>query len=440
MKVQSITFGLVLFAYSAISGATSLKDYTPYNYEVLFTNPVCKTYTYDGDVESNGGELLYSKPKGAYCKSSDSRASGNRHNAPQRRLIDWIRSSETKNIFLSYLSFSNRTIAKELCKAVEKRDVKITLVFDSNNEADAGRMATANFLGRCKNKDTGNSPYIVTRGNHSGLGYAHNKVFMVNAGEQKGVKIAFSSGNMSSGVTTHHENWHFVTTSPISHFAKMHECLRDGMLDHANSKKEYISFIRNCRAGIDSPAEDDIKVYFIPGDGREATAAIDKAMGKAVSINMAAHRFSYGTLMKMISKNLKKGKKFNLVVDDDIYWTGVYGQGMGRNTTFEYGKVSTLRKQGMKVKYMETYADDVWEPRSLQLQHNKFLVFNNKDGSGAVFAGAGNLTGSAFTKNFENFYMVTIPEVHQAFVTQYDHMWNDLATGYSNMPTELVLP
>lgn len=420
--------------------ATGLKDYVPYKYEVLFTNPICKTYTYDGDVESNGGELLYSKPTGAYCKSSDSRASGNRHDAPQRRLIDWIRDPQTKTLFMAYLSFSNRTVAKEICDAVKKRDLKVTLVFDSNNEDDPGRMATANYLDDCENKDTGNSPYVVTRGNQNGLGYAHNKLFMINAGDAQGVRIAFSSGNMSSGVTTHHENWHFITTSPVSHFARMHECLRDGMLNHAESKKDYVSYIQKCRAGIDSPAEDDIEVYFIPGDGTKATNAIGKAMEEADSVHMAAHRFSYGAFIKMISRNLSKGVKFKLVVDDDIYWTGVYDQGMGRNTLSEYGKVNTLRKQGMEVKYMETYADDIFEPKSLQLQHNKFLIFTKEDGTGSVFAGAGNLTGSAFSTNFENFYMIHIPEVHEAFTSQYKHMWNNLATSYNNMPTELVLP
>ena len=434
------TLGLLILVYSTLATATSLKDYVPYNYEVLFTNPVCKTYTYDGDVESNGGDLLYSKPQGAYCKSSDSRASGNRHKSPQRRLIDWIRNPQTKEIFMAYLSFSNRIIAKEICNAVQKRDIKVTLVFDSNNESDPGRMATANFLAKCENRESGNSPLVFTRGNHSGLGYAHNKLFMINAGDAQGVRIAFSSGNMSSGVTTHHENWHFVTTSPLSHFARMHECLRDGMINHANSKKEYVSFIKKCRAGIDSSPENDIKVYFIPGDGREATNAIDRSIGKAEKVHMAAHRFSYGALIKMISHNLDKGVKFRLIVDDDIYWTGLYDQGMGRNTLYEYGKVNTLRKEGMEVKYVETFADDKFEPKKLQLQHNKFLIFIDKEGSGSVFTGAGNLTGSAFNKNFENFYMIHIPEVFEAFITQYRHMWSDLATGYWNMPTELVLP
>ena len=46
--------GLLFLTMTTQAFATSLKDYVPYKYEVLFTNPICKTYTYDVDVESNG--------------------------------------------------------------------------------------------------------------------------------------------------------------------------------------------------------------------------------------------------------------------------------------------------------------------------------------------------------------------------------------------------
>jgi len=94
----------------------------------------------------------------------------------------------------------------------------------------------------------------------------------------------------------------------------------------------------------------------------------------------------------------------------------------------------------MKDRYIQTYADDVWNPESMQLQHNKFLIFTFSGNSGAVFAGAGNLTTSAFNTNFENFYYIRIPEVYRAFMRQYELMWNDLARGHEDMPQELVLP
>jgi hypothetical protein len=68
------------------------------------------------------------------------------------------------------------------------------------------------------------------------------------------------------------------------------------------------------------------------------------------------------------------------------------------------------------------------------LHHNKYIIFNFADGSGAVHAGAGNFTVAAFTKNFENYYFIKVPEIVSKFRKQYDYMYNELATGYNKLP------
>ena len=88
---------------------------------------------------------------------------------------------------------------------------------------------------------------------------------------------------------------------------------------------------------------------------------------------------------------------------------------------------------------METFADNIENPKSIQLQHNKFLVFTRKDEKGTVFTGAGNLTGAAFYKNFENFYLISIPEVHQKFLKQYDYL-SSLSLTSKELPLKLELP
>ncbi len=72
--------------------AVKLSDYSPYEFEVLFTNPVCAEYE--------------GKPKDVYCKQADEAASIARKNAPQYRLKEWISDRETKELYLAYLSFS----------------------------------------------------------------------------------------------------------------------------------------------------------------------------------------------------------------------------------------------------------------------------------------------------------------------------------------------
>ncbi len=442
-------FLILLIGLPQTVNSIELRHYKPYNYEVLFTNPSCKSYLYETPLFSQTGQEIPGKTKDAYCKSGDSRRSGKREGAPLKRLLEWIEDSQTKEIFLAYLSFSKQSIAKALCQAIKKRNVKVTLVIDSRNETDPHRMAKANYLSRCRPQNisanhTPNDPVVITTG-HDGrgrdrVGYAHNKLILINPHSRGATKIGFSSGNLSSGTTIHHENWHFITTSSQSYFAQAHKCLMKGVLNHSQGKKAYSQFIQKCRDSIQAPEESDIKVYFIPGNGDSAIAAIKEAAHRSQSISIAAHRFSNSQLITILQDGLKRSTRLRLIVDDDIYWTARYGRGMGRNQLGEYGKINRLRKAGMRVKYIETYADDVFEPKSLQLQHNKFLIFKFKTRKGAVFTGAGNLTTAAFTTNFENFYYITIPEVHRAFEKQYHYLWNKLARSYQEMPTELALP
>lgn len=69
-------------------------------------------------------------------------------------------------------------------------------------------------------------------------------------------------------------------------------------------------------------------------------------------------------------------------------------------------------------------------------QHNKFIVFDRR----SVLLGAGNFTTDAFTKNYENFYMVRIPSVVARFRDQFELFWNDLATEAARMPIRNVSP
>ncbi len=259
---------------------------------------------------------------------------------------------------MAYLSFSKRSIAKELCKAVEQRNVKITLVMDSNNlpedgDSSSGRMSTAYYLKKCRPKnlaegETPNLPRIYTRGGtgrgRNKTGYAHNKLFFVNPSSATATKIVFSSGNMSSGTVTHHENWNFVTTSSATYFAQSHKCLMRGMISHSQDIATYTNFINNCQSKIKTAPESDISVYFIPGDGTDAYKQIKTAINTSKSIDLISHRFSNSTIIENLMTKLEDTSKAQVrfIGDDDLYWTSIYRKGMGRNTTFEWYKSRSI--------------------------------------------------------------------------------------------------
>ncbi|TWW09442.1 hypothetical protein E3A20_14310 [Planctomyces bekefii] len=462
----------------------SLESASPSNkfrfieWDVRFTNPVCQPYPYSPDqpVTAVNGEALTAKPINTFCSSKKDRLpSASRPEAPQSKLIEWINGTQAGDeIFFAYLSFSNNDVYNALCKAVTERSVKINFVLDRTQD-----LTVANKLKACMapDGDPAKSPNLIPRGGEpspgpgqQGIGYAHNKIFMVNPGRNP-MKLAFSSGNMSSGIVLHHENWNFVTMEPNTYFAQAHLCLMKAQMDNdaTKSRNKYAEYIAACRAKITSEMglqeEEDVKVYFTPGEGEKARDALVAGIKKSDKVYVAAHRFLYPYLVKNLgcaaSRSLNPAE-VNIVTDDDTYWVGTTGEQTGDNVATEYSLLQSVIQKGAKVRWMET------NHGQHLLHHNKYVVMNKNDGSwGAVFGGAGNFTKAAFgtndrpnqncnsdqiiptnpntgdsgtNPNFENFYYIEVPAVLQRYNEQFPHMWNDLATPTERMPSRNILP
>lgn len=429
--MKKILVLLILSVFSANSWGVKLSDYSPYKFEALFTNPECATYKYDAPLATNAGDTVSAKPKNVYCKSSDESRSVARSNSPQYRLKEWIKSSETKEIYMAYLSFSSKNIAEELCSAA-KRDVKISIVLDHGADpAVPVLVPAAENLKKCAKKD--GQVQITYRGSTSGLGFAHNKIMIINPNSETETKIVFSSGNLSSGTSTNHENWNFVTTSPASYFAQAHKCVVEAMIDGGDTRANFAAALNDCRSAIESSPESDIKVFFAPVDGAKALSQFKSAGFKSTSIEGMSHRLS-GQVASAIQGFLKAGIPVKFIMDDDVYWSNNQGTDIGRNTTVEAANIyRNLINNGMETKFLQTNQE------IFQLQHNKFMIFNFERG-GAVFNGAGNFTSAAFTKNFENFYYITIPEVVTAYKAQYEKYFDEMATSEDDMTVDYVLP
>lgn len=420
MKLQLLAGLLCL---SGFAHAAKLTDYTPFKFEVLFTNPVCAEHRYDTPELANDGTTLVSKPVNVYCKSSDIPSAVSRSISPQYRLLEWIAAPTTKELFLAYLSFSNKDVSQGLCNAA-KRGVKISFVLDAKPEDEASGIRMAEDLKKCGDVK------ILYRGNRGGIGYAHNKVMMVNPDSKDTFQMVYSSGNLSTGTSINHENWNFITTSPATNFAGAHRCLREGLTNHADTRKDFTDFMTQCRAAIGKPEEEDIRAFFVPCDGKAALAAVTDWGNRSTKVDATAHRFS-GNLLRLFTSLLGAGKSLRLITDDDMYWTWKTHKPVGMNMVVEAYKVFDLKKAGLPMRFVETNQNE------RILQHNKYMIFDADQG--AVFNGAGNFTSDAFDKNFENFYLVQIPEVVAAFRAQYVKFWS-MATPEEKLPRDMILP
>ncbi|HEY5926158.1 MAG TPA: phospholipase D-like domain-containing protein [Kofleriaceae bacterium] len=398
-------------------------------YDVLFTNPLCREYTYATPMETaDGSAMLTAKPKNVYCSRTDIPASAARPQSPQNKLISWIKPLVSGDeIFLAYLSFSNSAVGAELCSAAQ-RGVKVTFVLDA-------RSTQADMLEQCGGT-------ILLRGHAGSIGYAHNKVVLINPkGTSTHMKMTFSSGNMSSGVVTHHENWHFIDVKRSSYFAQAHVCLMDAQVSETASsgRTQYKTAINTCRGRIEALEEDDIKAFFIPNrdDARRAETYMLGAIGEAAAIDLGAHRFGHSKLVTALETKLEAGDlTLRMVADDDLYWLDpVVGTGtkVGDNDFFEAENVARLETAGadnFEIRFFETNHGEHL------LHHNKYLVYRKANGDAfGVLAGAANLTGSGFNDNFENIYFIKVPKVLQAFETQFARVWDgERASGDDQDP------
>lgn len=418
-----------------------------FKYDVLFTDPTCDNYKYSPAQKSiKSGKTLEQKPKDVYCKSSDIDKSGKRESSPQNRLIQWINNPETSEIWFTYLSVRNKTVLTAMCEAFKKGHLK-KVTFAMSSTEDSSR---AEELVKCGNGKV----KLHKRGNEGGIGYAHNKIFMVNPQNAEHMKasdklthIAFSSGNMSTGPVLHHENWHFISVRGTTHFAQMHWCVLDAEFGetYSHDRAKYSGRIAECRQQLKQkfPEESDIHAFFIPGDGNggeNARAASTLVRGSdgfpgiegSKSIFMGTHRFSYGRMITALRNGVQKGtlQDLRILVDDDTYWTGITGQKTSDIFPEEYQNIKQLVDGGkgkVAVKFMET------NHQEHQLHHSKFLIFDDGNGKLAFWAGAGNLTTAAFNDNWENFYYVSIPTIAQAMRNHYLQSWDRTGKPWDNM-------
>lgn len=431
----------VFFIASPVHAQDKLEESLFFDYQVYFTNPVCQQYNYAEPVPANDGTLLYGKPKNVYCHSKyDLAANIERLNSPHFQLMQLFRDRDVKELFLTFFSFSNELLAKELCSAIE-RNVAVTFIIDSNGQSDESARKQLDYIATCvpQVSDRGgekNLPVTLYRGNQGGIGFGHNKFIMASfLSESRKVKIIFGSGNLSSGTVLHHENWSFVTTNTQTYFAQSHACMREGLINHSESLAEYKGFIHRCRQQINKEPESDLQTFIVPGDGSEAMGLLIEKMRVSQKIEGAAHRFTHPVLIKALqAAALEEREMVKLIVDDDIYWAGVRGTQIGSNTPDEAKNVKKVIDAGVDVRYMET------NQNQHLLFHNKFFLLSYNNQEGGVFTGAGNFTKAAFTNNFENYYYVTIPRVVEAFRKQYQHLFDQLATPYEKLPSEYTNP
>ena len=296
--------------------------------------------------------------------------------------------------------------------------------------------------------------------------------------EASEVRISFQSANISTGLWGHQENWNFVTTRSDHWFAQDHFCLRDEITrPQVDDLNLFYRAMANCRErlGIEPrrQQDDNVQLYFVPissnrgfHDKRSLRRDLEEEIARSKHIKIAAHHLTDRWLLDTLADKLQlPGFTLDIIVDDDMFWTSFtprhspfidegnrrYFKPSDYSRNCQWGKTRAesedcfsffnrgewfainekLISNGANIRYFEA------NHRNFLLFHHKFIIFDYQqpgyDKLGSVFTGAGNLSKSGFDRNFENYYLLRLPEVYQAFTKGYANLFN-LAVEEGDLP------
>lgn len=401
-------------------------------HKILFTNPLCDT----------------PNKSITYCTKNDYNYNIVKSDGVFQTYVKNLFRRPFNKVIVSYLSFSNSELTEAYKSLLLKHNPKFTIILDDPFEEEPEKVRkllrqpltyssfhqglTSEYLsfknGAPKKAlseayellkfaheyNISPSPTLLLRGQTDGSGYSHMKMTYLESETTK--SLILGSANLSQGLALHHENWHFFEDSKDSNFVEVHKCILDNLINEplSYSKSEYAKHTKLC---TNQQNDDHYKAYFTPGQGQLAIADIQKSFEQSDEIWIAAHRFSNTQIFNAIKRALALNKTVRLIVDDDLYWVE-HKRGRYLNSKYEANKIKPLLKLGLKIKYLST------NNKEFLLHHNKYIIFIKEQRPFKVFTGAGNLTISAFTRNFENYFMTNKSEASLIFHNQYQIMWN----------------
>lgn len=423
----------------------------------------------------NGTGFRKGTRAGTYCLRQDAAATDSRPGSVFQKVKSLIEDMDSGDMLqVSTFSFSNRSVSSLLCDALA-RGASVELVTGS-----ASPLAESLASGRCG----GNKALWIDGSGGSGR-LQHAKFILARKKGSAETTVSFQSANISSGVSLHHENWTFVAARSNDAFVQKHVCQFEALKNaHFNGSESSLNAYRDmyssCLNSLTATSEIGIEPFFVPAltngtpDGKRAMDALVSEIKAADQIDVISHHLTNRRLIDALVASLGVGKRVRMIMDDELFWVGNsaiprdaagkalfttsngfpllrddsgltvydhYGtvarvvRDCERGASFspdEYETLQELVRAGAEIRYVEA------NHRDQLFQHNKFLVMSSGGEAFSAFTGAGNLSQAAFSRNGENFYLMKAPEAVRSFATQYDRMWNTMATAPEDLPVTWV--
>ncbi len=368
----------------------------------------------------NRAQCKHGSEPSTFCQEKD-RERVTQESGIEAPLLSWIRDKTVTSVKLSYFTFGSSKIAQALCEEAGTRSLNVEVYLQTEfvSPPEKAQGAYKKLLD-CSLVQP--SFKVFGRGSKGWLNHA--KIFFAEGDDF--VRVTSSSANLSgSGISLHYDNWIFLEVPKANPIAVANRCFFDSLNKMlAEDGKQDKNLFQKSQSVCPSQVESHhIKFLTVPAPAkakRPLDILISLIKDSKQSITIAAHKItspqskSFQLVPELVAA-LKRGVKIRIIFDDDtiLKAKAIAGSEALNVSPDEIAGYQALKEAGAEIQFLDT------NEKLMTLMHNKFMIFDDT----TVFTGAGNFSSASLTgKNTEQFYILTIPEISQA----YSRAWNEL--------------
>ncbi|UMO86327.1 phospholipase D family protein [Pectobacterium sp. PL64] len=433
-----VFMALPSFAFSKISTS------------IIFNHPECKLYTYKTSpptykhvmLERNNKELVNSKTKDIYCRTSDFSEAKIRASPAFQEVENLFRNSETVSVDGAFFIFDSNEMSKSICSAYAEKPFKLNLILQKQEYSTATKMIQSCMGNDLHLKSIGCDWLSQNKKckSEGGLNTMHVKILRFSM-KNGGLHFIYGSGNINHSLYSTRDVWlhSYSEKNDDSALAAYLTCqinvLSNPIISGSPKPYAIAKLYYDCTKKIPRKSLSENDVYltpmkWLPGNGRRdpiLSEELPKLFSSATSIFITTQDIGGENIKMFIEDFLSKNGTLKLLLDDDWFYVRFLGENYGM-ADYEVAE-SWLRKLILKypkkieVRYLET---DNTANFQTSLHHKFILFYGPKDD--AVFFGSPNIKDAAFLKNIESIYVSRSREITTRFKEESEYLWSHART------------
>lgn len=423
------------------------KEENGQKFEAYFSEPHCPDYNYSKEITQNNGEKRLTKFGNAYCTKSDFLDPAREKTMIDQPLRDIMNDPAFKleqMDIASYLFYLD-DFSQMVCERAKHDDFNVRFITQrpsKNMIRDYVGKDTMKRLKACLGKrlqvtEVGCDVFFDTCP-ESVINTMHTKLISLR-GTRNGKPVALffgGSGNIAEKLRNNFDNVDFMQVPQGSPLDVEHRCMVDTMAAAGHHPWVLEKIKETYRQCTEHMANDDkppaVDAYFLPAERNRYLKKLITGIHSATEIKAAVQVLADQNICIALAHAVKRGAKVRFLTDNIEYLNNFLPD---KAILADASDCSKFYKTDARFRFLETNSD--FTDISGNTLHLRYFIINGKNGS-TVFTGSSHIKSGAFSKNYENQYIITDPHLVGQYNDNFDALW-DRALPPQQMPNAYVI-